>query len=177
MCDPITAISLGSLAVGVASSVGGFMQQGQQAKANRKAIQSDYAQQMDTLQQQYKQTNQQATDEMSQRAREAMIERAKLRVAGGESGLFGGSNDRVVNESSFNAGTDIASIESNRQNSLRQIEQEGKGIRAGSISQISRIQRPSLIGTGLQIAGQAVETAKDYQYLSNNVRGPKAKTV
>jgi hypothetical protein len=169
-------LATASLLVGVASSVGGFMQQGQQAKANRKALQSDYTQQMDTLQQQYKQTNQQATDEMSQRAREAMIEKAKLRVAGGESGLFGGSNDRIVNESSFNEGTDIASIESNRQNSLRQIEQEGKGIRAGSVSQISRIQRPSLIGTGLQIAGQAVETGKDYQYLSSNVRGPKGST-
>lgn len=175
MCDPTMGLATASLVVGMASSVGGFFQQGQQAKANRKALQSDYAQQMDTLQTQYKQTNQQATDEMSQRAREAMIERARLRVAGGESGLFGGSNDRIVNESSFNEGTDMASIESNRQNSLRQIEQEGRGIRAGSVSQMSRIQRPSLIGTGLQIAGQAVETGKDYKYLSDNVRGPKSK--
>jgi type II secretory pathway pseudopilin PulG len=89
-------IATASLLVGVASSVGSFVQQGQQAKSQRRAMEANYAQQMDTLQQQYKQTNQQATDEMSARAREAMIERARLRVAGGESGLSGNSNDRIV---------------------------------------------------------------------------------
>jgi hypothetical protein len=163
-------IATASLLVGVASSVGSFVQQGQQAKSQRRAMEANYAQQMDTLQQQYKQTNQQATDEMSARAREAMIERARLRVAGGESGLSGNSNDRIVNESSFNEGFDIASIESNRQNSLRQIENEGKGIRSGNITEMSRIQKPSLIGTGLQIAGAAVDAGTTYSYLKGKAK-------
>jgi hypothetical protein len=158
-----------SLAVGVASSVAGFVQQSSQVNKRDKAIKTDYAQQTEALKLQYDQTQKQATDEMSERAREAMIERARLRVIGGESGLTGGSNDRIENESQFNLGTDIASIESNRQNSMRQLGEEGKQLRAGSQTQINQVKRPSLIGTGLQIAGSAVDAATTHKYLSGKL--------
>lgn len=168
MCDPITLAGM-SLAVGVASSVAGFVQQSSQVNKRDKAIKTDYAQQTEALKLQYDQTQKQATDEMSERAREAMIERARLRVIGGESGLTGGSNDRIENESQFNLGTDIASIESNRQNSMRQLGEEGKQLRAGSQTQINQVKRPSLIGTGLQIAGSAVDAATTHKYLSGKL--------
>ncbi|SET61179.1 hypothetical protein SAMN05216412_11031 [Nitrosospira multiformis] len=164
MCDPIS-IGVASLAIGTASAGMGFMQQSSQAKMQRKAVQEDYTQQMQALNLQYDQTNKQAIDEMSARAREAMIESARLRAFSGESGLAGISNERIKNESAFNLGTDISSIESNRQASLRQLHQEGKGVRAQTTSKINEVvkNRPSLIGTGLQIAGVAANTASNYQ--------------
>lgn len=169
MCDPTMGIATASLLVGVASSVAGFVQQGQQAKAQQKSVEANYAQQTETLKLQYDQAQKQSTDEMSQRAREAMIEQARLRVIGGESGLSGGSNDRIENESQFNLGTDIASIESNRRNYMKQLGEEGKSLGAGNQSQINQIKRPSLIGTGLQIAGSAVDAATTKKYLSGKL--------
>ena len=174
MCDPIS-IAVGSLAIGTASAGIGFMQQSQQAKIERRSLQDNHAQRMQALQTQYDQTNKQAIDEMSVRARESMVESARLRAFSGESGLAGISNDRIQSESAFNLGTDISSIESNRQASLRQLYQEGREDRARSTSRINDIRRPSLIGTGLQIAGVAANTASNYQVakakLSANVRG------
>lgn len=164
MCDPIS-IGVASLAIGTASAGMSFMQQSSQAKMQRKAVQDNYAQQMQALNLQYDQTNKQATDEMSVRAREAMIESARLRAFSGESGLAGISNDRIQNESALNLGTDISSIESNRQASLRQLYQEGREVRAQTTSKINEVMknRPTLIGTGLQIAGVAVNAASNYQ--------------
>ena len=169
MCDPVT-IGVASLAISTATAGIGFMQQSQQASVRDKAIKANYSQQMDTFKVQQAQVNKQATDEMSVRAREAMIETARLRVLGGESGLAGGSNDRIENESQFNLGTDIASIESNRRNSLNQLHQEGKAIRASGQGQINTIKRPSLIGTGLQIAGAAIDAKTTHTYLSGKLK-------
>lgn len=168
MCDPIS-IAVGSLAIGTASAGFGFIQQGQQAKMERRAVQDNYAQQMQTLQTQYAQTNKQAMEEMSIRARENLIENARLRAFAGESGLAGISNDRIQNESMFNFGTDISSIESNRQSSLRQLYREGRETRAGATSRINQMPRPSLIGTGLQIAGVAVDSAATYKAAKNKL--------
>lgn len=153
------------MAIGAASAVTSHMQQAKQTKAAERAIQENYSQQMDSLNLQYDQTNKQAIDEMSARAREAMIESAKLRAFSGESGLAGISNERIQNESGFNLGTDISSIESNRQASLRQLHQEGRGVRAQTTSKMNEVMknRPSLIGTGLQIAGVAASAASNYQ--------------
>lgn len=166
MCEPISIMTAASLAIGVGSAVSGFVQQGQQAKAADKSAQENYAQQSEALKRQYDQTNKQATDEMSARAREAQIETARLRVLGGESGLSGGSNDRIENESQFNKGTDIAALESNRRNSLTQLYQEGRAIRGDQQARINSIKRPSLIGTGLQIAGAATDAAATHKALS-----------
>lgn len=168
MCEP-TTIALASLAIGTASAGMGFLQQGQQAKLQRKSVEANYAQQMETLQTQYAQTNKQAVEEMSVRARESMIENSRLRAWAGESGLAGISNDRILNESQFNLGTNISSIESNRQASLRQQYREGREVRAGATSKINQMPRPSLIGTGLQIAGVAVDSAATYKAAKNKL--------
>ncbi len=168
-----TLMSAASLAVGVAGAGAGYVQQRNQAKLTNRAIEDNYSQQTEVLKTQYSQTNRQAADEMSVRARESQMEQARLRVIGGESGLAGGSNDRILNEGLFNFGTDIASIESGRQNTLRQLKEEGKAVRAGNQSQVNQIKRPSLIGTGLQIAGAAVDSGTTYQYLDGKLKTSK----
>ena len=156
------ALALGSLAVGVGGAGASYMQQNQQAKSQGKAARANYDQQMLTYQEQQTQVNKNSIDQMSQRARENMIQAARIRAVSGESGLAGNTNDRILNENSFNFGTDVSSIESNRLAQQRQLNNEAKGIRAGTQTTMSQIQRPSLIGTGLQIAGEAVK-AKSIQ--------------
>jgi hypothetical protein len=127
------------------------------ANAQKKAIEQGYAQQMQGVQQQYDQINAQAAQQMSERGLEAMKERSRLRVLAGESGVSGISEDRIMNESRFNQGTDMATIEANRANNLKQTKMDAEGMRAGQMRQLSQIKQPSLIGSGLQIAGIYVD--------------------
>lgn len=152
MCEPTTMLVLS-----VAQSALGYIQQSQSAKAQTRALTEENDRQMEATQLQYDQNNKQALDKMSARGREAAIEAARLRVIAGESGIAGGSNDRVLNESAFNYGSDIASIESNRKATNAQLYEEAKSGRARTVSKINAIDRPSLIGTGLQIAGAGVQ--------------------
>ena len=158
-----TLMAAGSIAVTAASAGMSYMQQSSMADKQQAATMNNYNQQMETYKVQQGQEQKQATDEMSTRARQSMIESSRLRAVSGESGLAGNSIDRVQNESEFNAGTDITSIENNRMATQTQLHQNAMGIRAGSQTQMAQIHHPSLIGTGLQIAGGALDTATNLQ--------------
>ncbi len=170
MCEPI---SLSMVAIAAAQAGASYMQQSAQVKSRDKANRANFDQQMETFGVQQEQVNKNSTDQMSQRAREAQIESARLRAVNGESGLAGGSNDRILNESFFNTGTDMASIEANRSAQQKQLIQEAKSIRAGAQTSMSQIQRPSLIGTGLQIAGAAATAATR----SKMLKAPRGDTL
>lgn len=149
----------------VATSVLGFVQQRGAADAQAAAIQANHEQQMRAYEEQQRQNNAAAAQQMSERAREAMIERARLRVIAGESGLAGISTDRIENQSRFNEGYDIASIEANRSNSAAQLYNEARGLRAQSQSRLNSINRPSLLGSGLQIIGAVAGAGAEQERL------------
>lgn len=136
-----------------ASAVVGYIQQDRNASAQQAAITANAKQANEAAQREYDQINASAAQEMSERAKEGMIERARLRVISGESGLAGVSTERIGAESYFNQGTDITTLENNRRNTLAQAFENAKAGRARSQSQMNSVQQPSLIGTGLQIAG------------------------
>jgi len=177
MCvDPatMTVASKLLLAAQAASSVVGYFQASSQAKSQEAAIQANYAQQMEAAQEQQRQNNASAAQTMSERARESMIERGRLRAISGESGLAGVSTDRLFDQTRFNEGYDMATIEANRSNTSAQLYQEAKGLRAQSQSKMNAINRPSLIGTGLQIVG-AVAGAGAEQERLKRASGPVTK--
>lgn len=150
MCEPAT---IATLVITAVSAVASYSQAQKQAEKQEQAVRDGYTVQMEGVTQQYEQNADRASSEMSQRAREARIESARLHVLGAESGLNGNTQDRIYRESDFNLGSDIASIEGNRRRIDEQTEQEAKGIAAGAASKINTLPRPSIIGTGLQIAG------------------------
>jgi len=131
MCEVTTLLTIASTALG-------YIGQQQQAKAQQNAINQQYATQQEQI-------NQKAAQDMSQTAREAMLERGRLRVAQAESGLAGVSQDRHQNALDFKLGTDLSTLEYNRQNSISQSQAE-------QAAASSRVDHPSLFGTGLQIA-------------------------
>jgi len=167
MCEPAsitaltTAVTSAATAaapyISTATALASFAQTSQMASRQEKALQQSHNQQMNQVALQQQQINQQATEKMSERALEAQREASRLSVIAGESGTMGGSNDRVVNEAAFNASHDIATIEANRLNTQGQITAEAQGIAARTQSSLNSIKRPSLIGTGLQIAGGFVD--------------------
>lgn len=146
MCEPTTILAIGSAVVG-------HMAQQQQAKAEDKATRNAYAQEQMQSAEKYKQENDQINQQMSQRSREALAERGRLNAAYGEGGLVGGSLDRILNENEFNLGQDISTMEGNRSNLTAQTRMQNEGSRATAQSRFNSTQRPSIIGTGLQIAG------------------------
>jgi hypothetical protein len=157
MCNPAALIGMQ-----VAGSVMQYQGQKSQATAVQQANEQNYATQMEAVPEQYRQNDAQAANDMAERARQALIERGRLSVLGGESGLSGVSTQRLLHESAFTEGTDISTIDQNRVNTNNQIYAEAKGARATTQSRIASINRPSLIGTGLQIAGDfAKQSAKN----------------
>lgn len=152
MCiDPATA----TMMLTIASSALAYVGQNQQAQAQMDSIAADDQSQQAALIEQQRQINSQAADKMNERAKQAKIEQGRLRTIQGESGLSGNSQDRVLGESLFNEGTDIASIEGNREASIKQSRMQAQATRSSSRNSLASVNQPSLIGTGLQI-GTAV---------------------
>lgn len=151
MCDPVSAT------LAVLSTAFTYQSQAAAAKQQEQALKDMYEMQTEALMDRYKQINQNATDEMSERAQEARVEQARLKTIAGESGLGGTSQDLIMRESEFKAGSDLAQIEGNRQNAIKQAKREGDMNRLEVKSQSAAIRRPSLIGAGLQIATAGVD--------------------
>lgn len=149
MCEPTTLLSIASSAVG-------YIMQSEQADRQAEAEERTYNAQMRQVAEQQKQINQQATDEETLRMREARVELGRMRTMGAESGLAGINAGRLEGEVEFNAGSDVSTISANRTARQNQLTAEAEGLRAGSSARLASIKQPSLIGTGLQIAGAYV---------------------
>jgi hypothetical protein len=150
MCNPMLAmVAITAISAGVT-----YTQTEQNAENQQKAINDNFALAASAAQDNYHQTDAAAQQQMSDRALEAQKEQSRLKVIAGESGALGGlSADRVMNESKFNANADIATIENNRSNANLQTEREAKAGRVNAAGQLASVQRGSLAGAGLQIAG------------------------
>lgn len=153
--------AMASFAVSAASAVNNYYAGQAQAKASSDAAWSNYYQQSATMAEQANQIAAQSNNEMSERAIQANIEQAKLRVAAGEAGVAGNLTDMWFRDSVMQESRDMASIEANKSNRLKQnaLETQGLYARAQSSSNVASSKAPSLLGTGLQIAGAGL----DYQ--------------
>ena len=162
MCEPTTLLMM-SLAISAASAGMSYVQGEKNADTQTENLQRAQDQQIGQLNLQQHQADQQAGEQMSDRALEALKETGRLTTIAGESGGGGASNGRIVNEAGFNATHDIATIEANRLNGGAQRNMDAQGVRSSTQSALNSIQRPSLIGTGLQIGGAAVGAYSGYR--------------
>lgn len=154
MCDVATA----ALVVGVLTTGVSYRAAENNAKAQTEALLRNRDAEQETLDLRQMQINANAADQTSERHRQALVERGRLRTAAGESGLFDNSG-RMLFESFFNEGTDVASIESNRRAGSDQNVLSKRSVDATTKSRFNSIERPSIIGSGLQIAGHGVTYA------------------
>jgi hypothetical protein len=164
MCEPVTisatTLAITSAATSAVGSAAAYYAQSQAASRQTDAAQKAYDSQITQIKNQQTEESQAASAQMSERARQALIETGHLQALANESGTNGGgSNDRVTNEANFNAGTDIATLEANAQSQQRQLAMQATGAYSTAASRMASIQQPSLIGTGLQIAGAGLSSA------------------
>lgn len=151
----------------VVSAVAAKQQAGNAQTASNNALSQQYQQ----INEKQGQINQQSANDQSERDKQGLLERAKMATISGESGALGISSDRLLNDSFMQEGTDIASMEKNRQNAMKQTGWEGKQAQAGANSRNVDIasKTPTLLGTGLQIGADA------YMMNSKSTSAAKAK--
>ncbi|KWN14379.1 hypothetical protein WT83_18200 [Burkholderia territorii] len=176
MCEPtslsLTTMTIASMAMSAAAAAASYVSQSQAAKRQGEAAQAAYDSQVTQTKNEMTQQSQAAADQMSERARQAMIETGHLQALAADSETNGGgSNDRVTNEANFNAGQDIAAMQANASSQQRQMVGQLSGSYAQAVSRTVSIQQPSLIGTGLQIAGGALNAYTSQESIKNRVTG------
>lgn len=153
------AVTAAWTAVAVAA-IGGAVSydQGQrQVAATKQAAYNNAVLQNQQLEEQRLQIAKQAANDETERYRAQQIEEGRLRVITGESGALGLSADNLLEDSQFQLGTDIATIEANKVSSMKQTEFTGLSNYNQNTSAINQAvnRAPTLLGTGLQIAGTA----------------------
>ena len=148
MCEPIS-ISMG---IAAASMLASNMATSASAKKAQKNEDTNFILQSQAQNLKGDQENQRAQEEKSKRAKDSMIERGKATAMWADTGLSGISYDKVMQESQFNQGFDMASMEANRSARQTQIGYESKKLLADSKNRRNNIRKPDWIGGGLSIA-------------------------
>lgn len=143
-------------AISVVQSMNQYNLQKQQASRQQQAVEAGRDAQLAALRTQEQQIREQATQDSSVRARQAMIERGRLAAISAESGLGGQGAAMLENDSKFREGSDITSIMSNRDKIIAENHAQRAVAIAGGDSRLASITRPSMLGTGLQIGGDAL---------------------
>lgn len=147
------------------TSVSNFFGGQSQAEAQNKAAWDNYDAQKLTLDQKSKEISQQSANQETERAIQGQIERGKMRTLAGEAGLGGNLIDRWNQDSTMQESKDIASIETNKANQLKQTLDQYKGAYsyAQGQSNVAASKSPSAIGTGLQLVGAGMDYSKQTQ--------------
>lgn len=162
---PATTMLAAQTAVGVAGALAAHAGQASAARAQTKAATASYNSSMAQLAEQRRQQGVQTQTEMSERAKQAMIERGRLNAASAEGGVIGTSINRIKSANEYAYGSDLAMMRENYTNTSRQSVLEGQAMGATYQSRLSQIERPSILNTGLQIAGVGLDAASQYKKL------------
>ena len=153
MCDPVS-ISIGLAVVSTAQAVGGQIAASKTAKAQQKAINAEHARVAE-------ENRDAASAQMFDQMRAARREQAKIRTAAGESGL--GLNSGSIEGLLFDS---AMQMELQGSRTMANLESRQAANDASAESMMSQVQKPTLLGAGLQVAGaglsgwSGVENAK-----------------
>jgi hypothetical protein len=142
MCDPVTA----SIALAVTTVVGTGAQLAVQASAAKKQEAQIRSQQAVVAEE----NRVEASSELFDQMRAARREQAKIRTAAGEAGLGlnSGSIEGLLMDSAMQ-------MELQGSRTLANMESRHAANTADAESMLSQVQKPTLLGAGLQLAGAA----------------------
>lgn len=179
MCDA-TGLMLASLAISGAQGIAQYQAANAQADAQedynaqlQKNAEQAYVNDLAALQLQQRQDEKQAKQKIAQNQKQAIQARSRAKTAAGEAGVSGLSVDALLGDFERQEAEFKDSVRENLGNRNQQRHQEA--LAAGTRLQsrqnsVQPVSRPSLIGTGLQIAGSAVGTLSDYDRYKNPPR-------
>ena len=137
MCDPVSAV-VG--AISVASTIGGQIAANKSAKAQERAIRSQQALVRE-------ETRNRASNELFDQMRATRVQQGRIRVAAGEAGLS--LNSGAIEGLLFDTAMQ-QELQGDR--TLANMESRHANNTAEAASMLSRIQKPTALGAGLQIA-------------------------
>lgn len=142
MCDPVSA-AITLAVVSTASTVGGQIAASKNAKAQQRAINAEH-------QRVAEENRDVASAEMFDQMRAARREQAKIRTAAGEAGL--GLNSGSIEGLLFDS---AMQMELQGSRTMANLESRQAANDAQAESMMSQVQKPALLGAGLQVAGAA----------------------
>jgi hypothetical protein len=191
MCDPVTAVAVGTAVVSAGGAVYQAQQQNEQIEAANEAAENRHRVEVDRAKQEARdRQNQLAHDAMveGQRlsqerqklAREAMVEQASLRAASAESGTGGVSKIRSFIASEIGEDLARSDIEQSQRNSQFNISQQARAIatasrtrqeNAGFTLQASQRRK---IGTGQMVLGALTAAAPGLGSAAGGLLTPSA---
>lgn len=154
------AATAAAIVVAAAAATAQYDQGQRQLYATSKAAHDNQVIQNQQLEEQRQQIAKQAANDETERRRAAQIEQGKIRAITGESGALGLTSDRLLQDSEFQLGSDIATIEANKVSALKQTDNTGLSNYAQNMSTANQAssRAPTLLGTGLQIGATAANS-------------------
>lgn len=154
-----------AIAVAAAGAAVSYDSGQRQLYATSKAAYDNQVLQNKQLEEQRAQIAKQSANDETERRRAAQVEQGKLRVITGESGALGLSAQNLMEDSAFQEGSDISTIESNKLSAMKQTDFTGMANYNQNTSMVNQAstKAPTLVGTGLQIAGSTATTGLRYK--------------
>jgi hypothetical protein len=163
VCEPISAITA---ALTVATTAASVIGQAKAAKAQTMAINEQRVVVRE-------EARQEATGQLFDQMRAARREQASIRTAGGEAGLSlssGGSIESLLLDSAMQS-------EMAQDRTIANMESSHRANEAQADSMLSKIEKPTAFGAGLQIASAAASGWSSVQDAKLAKRGTTAKWV
>jgi hypothetical protein len=148
MCEPTTIM----LGISAATAALSYKQASDSADRQTQAISDGVDLNHNQTRTQYEQNNQVAMQQQSERHREFLVDQGRLASILTESGMTGATQDRIQSEVENQADADTATIEANRVKANAQGASMAQAQHGQAKAQLASINRPSALGTGLQIA-------------------------
>lgn len=173
MCDPVTAIAVGSLALTAVSTVSQIQVQQQRQKEQENYNQKQYENTMtayrynnavvNNKQEQEREAAQQKMNENNIKAREA---ESRAMAAAGENGVGGLSVGSLLQDLAGKSGRYNQSVDANYNNAYYALEGERNNQYSSAASQINQLktpEAPDYFGAGLRIANAGMQSYSFYK--------------
>ena len=170
MCDPMTMLSFGLKAM---SAVGEHQaqqheaeQQEAQNKVNTKSAIRSFEDQTRGLNERLSQESAAAVDERLESALEAARIKSRMLASAGEAGVSGLGVDHLVRDVGRTESRNMQQINRNERNVYSAAMFDKKGYKSQAQSRINNLpqpQYPSMLATGLKIAGAGLDSYGSYK--------------
>lgn len=165
MCDPVTALAVGSLVVQGASAIEKNRAQKKQAQATRANAATAEELNTQAITAREGQTEQAASQSILTTDRQARGAEASVAASAGEANVAGHSVDALMGSIGAQAGEANTTTDINEQDTLAQDQLEKRGVKAQQLNEDSNAPFPSDFATGLQIGGAVLNTGSSlYNY-------------
>ena len=148
MCNPVAMVGLF-----VAQAAFSYMGERKQAKNDESAVLQERNMALEDNAEVAYEIDDSAAAERSQLAIETLKKRGAMRVASGENMGMGLTTQLLMQDIEAQYGRETTAIDRDRSKRQRQNARQRESIVQGSQNQWNSIKRPSLVGTGLQLAG------------------------